>query len=194
MLGTTQIDQNQSILVSFANVQMESVLDGAANDNLLLELVIAAFFHGAAKKINKQSDISVPESRQCLIALIMSSCDIPESSVIGILDSIEEMARQHGLIDNIIQKGGDVAELWLACETSVDGTLDSLVEQYRGRSMHEFGISSVSTRCEAQQKLMFLSLDESMSRIYRRTRILMSFMVLFTILSSIGIYWYFYIA
>lgn len=192
MLGSTQFEQKQSILTSFAIIQMEGVVNGGTNDNLLLELVVAAFFHGAAKKIIKQSSISVSEDRQCLIVLIMSACDIPESSVINILDSMQEMARQHGLIDNIIQKGGDAAELWLSCETSGDGTLFGLVEQYRGRSMHEFGISSVSTRCEAQQKLMFLSLDESMTKIYRRTKMLMRFLVLFTVLSLIGIYWYFY--
>lgn len=166
------VKQKESILTLYASDQLASIKSAWIRENLLLELVVSAFFYGATRKLDKQSGISKQESRLSLIALIMATCNTPHSSAASVLDSIEEMARQYGLIENIVQQGSDDAENWLACEVSENDRLYSLVEKYRGHAMHEFGIGTACTKNEAQQKLMFLSLDESISKVYLRTKIL----------------------
>jgi len=185
------VKQKESILTLYADDQLASIKPGWTRENLLLELVVCAFFYGAAKKLDKQSNINIQQSRQGLIDLIIVTCHMPHSSAASRLDSIEDMARQYGLIDNIVQQGSGDAENWLTCEDSENDRLHSLVEKYRGHTMREYGIGTACSKNEAQQKLLFLGLDESMSRIYQRAKMLACLSCVLSIFALLFIYWQF---
>ncbi|MFV2055286.1 MAG: hypothetical protein ACC707_02420 [Thiohalomonadales bacterium] len=178
-------DHEQPLLVIFADAQLAAVVDKTPGENLLLEVVVSAFFYGALEMLDKQSTDAIPQTRSFLVEILMSCCKIPKSSALSIVHTIDKLSEKNSLVEHLMQQGSDAVEQWLACDPAADDTLARLVEQYRGRTLREFGIEGIGVRYEAQQKLLYLRLDDSVERIHRRSKVLL-FLIMNLALISIA--------
>lgn len=185
MLVLEKNEHKPTMLALFAQLQLELIAEQATGENLLLEVVVSAFFYGAAEKLNNQAGGDSTKARRQLADIIVLCCQIPQSSAMCMVDSLCVLIEKNLLVENISQQGADAADQWLACDTSGDDKLARLVKQYRGKTLREFGIEGISTRYEAQQKLLYLGVDDSVERVQRRSKMLL-FIIYFMVIIFIS--------
>jgi len=172
--------QNVRVLKSFADALCDCPEITFVPDSMFLVFAACAFFLGAEQHLQKMAGIDEQLSKQELIKVIESICNLGKHVAEDAVYNIESYAKKYYVIEHIREQGEIAADDWLSCvDENNNQTFKKIILKYRELTLADLGIQGVNPAYQLQQKQLFASVDRSIHRLRRRS--LMGVLLVLTI-------------